>query len=87
MLLCYSGVVYILYHPNKHETKTCLLLFFETGNTSETRQMVTKIDATAKILKFSSNGELTSETNSNYEDTDYSSPDLTVRMIIRTVGE
>ena len=49
--------------------------------------MVTKIDATAKILKFSSNGELTSETNSNYEDTDYSSPDLTVRMIIRTVGE
>jgi hypothetical protein len=63
------------------------IMLIETGNTSETRQMVTKIDASAKILKFSSNGELISETNSQYENTDYSSPDLIVRMIIRTVGE
>jgi len=63
------------------------IILFETGNTAETQQMVRKIEASTKILRYHSNGEPGSEENSTYTNTDYSSPDLVLRMILRGADE
>jgi len=63
------------------------IISFETGNTAETQQMVVQIGATTKILSYNSDGELITEENSIYTNTDYSSSDLVLRMIIRGAEE
>lgn len=63
------------------------IILFETKNTAETRQMISKIDATTKVQNFNSSGELSTELESKYSNTDYSGSDLILRMIIQTKGE
>lgn len=63
------------------------LTLFETGNTTETRNIVSKIDASIQELRFNTAGELTSEMNISYESTDFSPSDLKLRMIIRSTVE
>ncbi len=58
--------------------------FFETNNTSETRSVVTKIDAHYKITEYNKYGNVTSTTNETYSGTDYSLPNLKLLLIIRT---
>lgn len=57
-------------------------MLFETANTADTRQAVTKIDATTTVQTFNTAGEIISGGTSVYESTDYSSPDLVLQMIL-----
>ena len=61
------------------------MILFETGNTAETQAVVTKIDGTTHIIHYNSSGVPGSEEHSTYQSTDYTNPDLTLRMIIQTV--
>ncbi len=57
---------------------------YETANTTATQQVVTKIDAKINKKEFSSTGVLTSEFNANYENTDFSNPNLKLRLILES---
>jgi hypothetical protein len=63
------------------------MILFETGNTAETQGMVTKIDGTTHISNYNASGVPGAEEHSSYVETDYSNPDLILRMIIQTVGK
>lgn len=60
---------------------------YETENTVDTKQGLTKIDAQISRQEFNSNGEKTSELNANYENTDYTNPNLKLIMILETAKE
>ncbi len=56
---------------------------FKTNNSSETQQIVSKIEANHKIYSYSQNGTLSSQSESNYVSTDFSDPNLKLNLIIR----
>jgi hypothetical protein len=60
------------------------LKLFETNNTSETRSVVTKIDAHYKTTSYSKNGNITGTETETYSGTDFSNPNLKLLFIIRT---
>ena len=62
-------------------------MLFETANTAATRQVVTKIDATTSVQTFNTAGEFISGGTFVYESTDYSSPDLVLRLILLPAAE
>ncbi|MBN2635199.1 MAG: C10 family peptidase [Prolixibacteraceae bacterium] len=63
------------------------IALFETANTSQTRDLVSKIDATYLKQTFNMHGELISEQNMEYVSTNYSDPNLIIRLIIRLSDE
>ena len=56
---------------------------FETSNTAETTKVTGKIQISYKKRNFDINGELTSSEVKNYQSTDYSYPNIIIRLIIR----
>jgi hypothetical protein len=63
------------------------IVMFETGNTAETRQVVSKIEASTRIQSFNPGGEFSSEVNSEYENTDYSGSGFILRLILKSAEE
>lgn len=59
------------------------IMRFETGNTPETQQVVSKVDGNVITRSYDKNGALVSETQSNYVSTDYSPAGLKVKLIFR----
>ena len=55
---------------------------YETANTTTTKQVVTKIDAQISKQEFESNGDKTLDFNAIYENTDYTNPNIKLRMIL-----
>lgn len=63
------------------------ILVFETANTTETRQAISKIEATYRESWYDQEGLLSGQENAVYTGTDYSDPGLQLRMIIRIAEE
>lgn len=55
---------------------------FETSNTTETKKAIEKIQTNYKRTDYNVKGEVTGVEQRNYQSTDYSSPNLIIRMII-----
>jgi Leucine-rich repeat (LRR) protein len=64
-------------YGNKIET-------FKTNNTTETRQVVNKMDGYVKLTEYSKNGTVSSVKENRYVSTDYSNPNLVLYFIIKT---
>lgn len=65
------------------ETYGSNTLIFQTFNTSETRDMVKKINAAYKKTNYGANGIILGEQTSMYESTDYSPSNLILYLILR----
>lgn len=58
------------------------ILLFETPNTTETKKTVEKIQISYKRTDYATSGTVNAVQQRNYLSSDYSSPNLTIRMII-----
>ncbi|MBN2164977.1 MAG: leucine-rich repeat domain-containing protein [Marinilabiliaceae bacterium] len=59
------------------------IMYFLTNSTSETQNLITKMDGSFVTSNYDKSGSMISETSSQYESTDYSNPDLKVYLVLR----